>query len=60
MEASDVSGVKVYNLSAGKTLPEWIDEAKKHSLRYNAGACVRLFARFSVERPFVCMYVSRV
>ncbi len=34
---SEINGVKIYNLSAGKTLPQFLEEAyKKHtSLRYN-------------------------
>jgi ribosome biogenesis protein ENP2 len=32
-----LKGVKVYNLSSGKTLPQWLEEShkKKFSLRYN-------------------------
>lgn len=34
---TEVNGVKTYNMSAGKTLPQFIEEAKKthKSLRYN-------------------------
>lgn len=34
---SEVNGVKIYNLSAGKTLPQFLEEAKKKnaSLKYN-------------------------
>lgn len=39
MEVLDTSGVKVYNVSAGKTIPEWLEEKKKgKSLRKNPGA----------------------
>ncbi len=34
-------GVKVYNLSAGKSLPEWLEEARSKSLRYNSGAWLK-------------------
>jgi hypothetical protein len=27
-------GVKIYNVSAGKSLPEWLAEKKKAALRY--------------------------
>jgi hypothetical protein len=27
-------GVKIYNVSAGKTLPEWLADKKKAALRY--------------------------
>lgn len=34
---SEVNGVKIYNLSAGKTLPQFLEEARKKnaSLKYN-------------------------
>lgn len=38
LAVSSLNGVKVYNLSAGKTLPEWLEStntAKERSLRYN-------------------------
>jgi hypothetical protein len=38
MELITPNGVKIYNVSAGKTLPEWIAEKKKgKSLKKNAG-----------------------
>jgi ribosome biogenesis protein ENP2 len=33
LHVSESSGTKVYNLSAGKTLPEWLSSKKKKSLR---------------------------
>lgn len=37
LPVSALQGIKVYNLSAGKTLPQWLEDAhkKKMSLRYN-------------------------
>ena len=32
---NSATGFKFYNLSFGKTLPEWLSEKKKESLRYN-------------------------
>jgi len=32
MTMTALNGVKVYNLSAGKKLPEWLPEAKRRSL----------------------------
>jgi ribosome biogenesis protein ENP2 len=34
---TELNGVKIYNLSAGKTLPQFLEEAykKSRSLRYN-------------------------
>jgi len=43
MEVNDASGVKVYNVSAGKTVPEWLQEKKKgRSLRKDAGTITTL------------------
>jgi len=35
LKKEGASGVTVYNLSAGKTLPEWLREKKKTALRYD-------------------------
>ena len=37
LPVSTLKGIKVYNLSLGKTLPQWIEDAqsKKTSLKYN-------------------------
>lgn len=35
MEVSTSNDVKVYNLSAGKSLPEWISDRKKRTLLKN-------------------------
>ncbi|CAH4002596.1 nucleolar protein 10 [Pieris brassicae] len=32
MQVSDIDNVKIYNLSAGKSLPDWLTERKKHAL----------------------------
>ncbi len=32
MQVSTANNVKVYNLSAGKSLPEWISERKRRTL----------------------------
>ena len=34
---STADGLKIYNLSAGKTLPEWLSEKKKAQLRKDEG-----------------------
>lgn len=31
------NGVKIYNVNIGKSLPEWLSQKKKKSLRYDAG-----------------------
>ena len=35
MQVSTANNVKVYNLSAGKSLPEWISDRKKRTLLKN-------------------------
>lgn len=35
MEVTERFGAKVYNLSAGKSLPEWISDRKKRTLLKN-------------------------
>lgn len=32
MEVQELQGIKIYNLSSGKTLPQWIEESKKKKL----------------------------
>lgn len=33
MEVSDPNNVKIYNLSAGKSLPDWLSDRKKRALQ---------------------------
>ena len=35
MQVSTANDVKVYNLSAGKSLPEWVSDRKKRTLLKN-------------------------
>jgi ribosome biogenesis protein ENP2 len=37
MEVFAPNGVKIYNISIGKTIPEWISEKKKRKLKKNEG-----------------------
>lgn len=48
LKVSELNGIKVYNCTAGKTTPEWLEEHKnKHvSLRYNEGRMFRMRNRF--------------
>ncbi len=40
LPVSNLNGVKVYNLSAGKSLPQWLENTKSvRALRYNQGNC---------------------
>lgn len=34
MQFSAVNGVKIYNLSAGKSVPEWLSERKRRKLNH--------------------------
>lgn len=42
LSAASLNGVKIYNLSSGKTLPQWIAEKTKKALSRDEGACLRL------------------
>ncbi len=33
----NAQGVKIYNVSVGKSIPQWLSEKKKKSLRYDQG-----------------------
>ena len=35
MKVSTLNGVKIYDLSAGKSLPEYMEEAKKRKIKLN-------------------------
>lgn len=37
MEVFAPNGVKIYNISAGKTIPEWISEKRKKKLKKREG-----------------------
>lgn len=37
LKVSTLNGVKVYNVSGGKSVPEWISERKKRALRKDQG-----------------------
>lgn len=30
-------GIKIYNVSIGKSIPQWIQQKNKNSLKYNEG-----------------------
>lgn len=50
--ASD--GVKVYNVTAGKTLPQWLSEEKKRGLRKNEDYLRRLELLQDFSFPAAC------
>ena len=59
LKVSSHRGVKIYNCSAGKTLPQWLQqhskqEIKAGSLRYNAGFVMYVCMCMCVH---VCIYV---
>ena len=35
MKVQELNGVKIYDLSAGKSLPEYVEEAKKRKIKLN-------------------------
>eukprot|EP00899_Mesostigma_viride_P002570 jgi/Mesvir1/12313/Mv00509-RA.1 len=42
LKVTAVNGVKVYNVSSGKSIPGWLDEKKKRSLRKDEGYLRRI------------------
>ena len=36
MKLSTLNGVKIYDLSSGKSLPEYMEEAKKRNIKLNS------------------------
>ncbi|EGR30754.1 nucleolar protein 10, putative [Ichthyophthirius multifiliis] len=57
---TEVNGVKTYNLSAGKTLPQFLQEAKKKnsSLKYNQDFRKRIELIQDFEFPISCNQVE--
>jgi len=47
LQVASANDVKVYHVTAGKSIPDWLVQAKKKSLRYDQGAAApaRLAAR---------------
>jgi len=46
LQVAGANDVKVYHVTAGKSIPDWLVQAKKKSLRYDQGtASSRLAAR---------------
>ena len=37
MQVANPNNIKIYNLSAGKSLPEWLSDRKKRSLQKQDG-----------------------
>eukprot|EP00736_Rhodelphis_marinus_P005260 Rmarinus@m.21243 len=51
---STFSGVKVYNFSSGKTLPEWLKNKSKKSLKYNEDFRRRIEVIQDFQFPTAC------
>lgn len=51
-------GVKIYNVSAGKSLPEWLAEKKKAALRYDGDYRRRLELIQDTKFPVACQRVK--
>ena len=54
LRASDVNGVKVYNVSAGKSVPDWLSDKKKRALRKDEGKfLLQIYRSGQQTRPFI-------
>ena len=58
MQVTTANDVKVYNLSAGKSLPEWISERKRRTLLKNDIGTVRNHADERSLHHFACFFRS--
>ncbi|XP_051780880.1 nucleolar protein 10 [Erpetoichthys calabaricus] len=62
MQVSSVNDVKIYNLSCGKSLPEWLSDRKKRALlKKDVGIQrrIELIQDFSMPTVSTCIKVSR-
>jgi len=61
MKGLSIGGVKVYHLSSGKSLPEWLSDKKKEHLKRNNGTDFFFFFFVSFRFPRivfgVCLYL---
>jgi ribosome biogenesis protein ENP2 len=53
LKVSSLNGVQIYNCAAGKTTPQWFDEASKNktNLKYNAGRSTSRYQPPRALRP---------
>ena len=56
MQVNCSNDIKVYNLSAGKSLPEWISDRKRRTLLKNDIGNVRYGTGFA---PILCTSILR-
>jgi ribosome biogenesis protein ENP2 len=49
MKVKDVSGVKVYDLTVGKTLPQWLSDKQRRSLSKDEGNYVVMGFEFAFQ-----------
>ncbi|KAK9888756.1 hypothetical protein WA026_000981 [Henosepilachna vigintioctopunctata] len=62
MQVSDANNVKIYNLSAGKSLPEWLSERKRRALLkkdVDLRRRIQLIQDFDMPGLSSCVRVSR-
>lgn len=62
MEVSAPNNVKIYNLSAGKSLPEWLSDRKKRALQKNDASVrrrIELIQDFDMPTVSGCIKVSK-
>ncbi|XP_048256625.1 nucleolar protein 10-like isoform X1 [Haliotis rufescens] len=62
MQVSNTNNIKIYNLSAGKSLPEWLSDRKKRKLRksdVDIQRRIELIQDFEMPAVSRCVQVSR-
>ena len=51
MQVANPNNIKIYNLSAGKSLPEWLSDRKKRSLQKQDGELQKRIELMQVNSP---------
>ena len=60
MQVANPNNIKIYNLSAGKSLPEWLSDRKRRKLLKNDGELRRRIELMQVRRYNVSWKVRSV
>lgn len=47
LSVTELNDVKVYNLTSGKTLPQWLEQRQHRSLKKDEGACLAVACWFA-------------
>ena len=59
MQVANPNNIKIYNLSAGKSLPEWLSDRKKRSLQKQDGELRRRIELIQVMAHLHCRKRTR-